>query len=213
MLNTRRFPLALFALFLVPSLFAIPLSSSPSPSILRSVHVSCLVSLSLSLSQRDIPTPAIPDPAALARGPREINSPSLPFPSPSSSRPAKVADVRRRLHLHCHYESAHVARGMSFLLRAPVWLYHLRPCVRMRAWEGANVDCIIAARKREKGTRKMSRNDIRAKDPRLLSRALSFARFPFTSFHLAVFLLATSPANCHECAPVRCLLTFYAVSL
>lgn len=113
--------------------FAIPLSSSPFPR--RSSNRSmCLATfLSLFLSHRDIPTPAVPDPAARARGPREINSPSLPFPSPSPSRSTKVADVRRRLHLHCHYESAHVARGMSFLLRAPVCHHRLRPCTRMRA--------------------------------------------------------------------------------
>lgn len=119
--------------------FAIPLSSSPSSSILRSVHVSRHISPSLSLVLFLSPAPRHPHPRDT--GPRRAREGSprdkfalfaVPFSLAESSRPAKVADVRRRLHLHCHYESAHVARGMSFLLRAPVWLYRLRTCAYAR---------------------------------------------------------------------------------
>lgn len=149
MLNTRRFPLAPFAPFLIPSLLPslslfilLPIDSPIGPCV--SLHFS--LSLSLSSAPRH-PHPRGTGPRRVrARGPCEINSPSLPFPSPSPSRPTKVADVRRRLHLHCHYESAHIARGMSFLLRAPVWLYHPRPCARVRACgegEGGGLTSIV----------------------------------------------------------------------
>lgn len=208
MLNTPRSPPPLR---LSPSRhLAIPfLVDSPI-----SVHVSRRVSF--FLWYRDIPTPAVADPA-VRDGPHKINSPppSLSFPSSSRvDRLAKVADVRRSLHLHCHYESAYVVQSMSFLLGwacvgATAWYsteYRVesgyrrcttvdaRLCIRVHVCHisctcvfvyvacGANVvDCIIATRgterEREKGTwGKMGRNDIRAKHPRLLSCALSFAR-------------------------------------
>jgi len=136
--------------------FVIPLSSSPSSSILRSVYVSRHISLSLSLSR----TARHPHPRDIKPRRTREESPrdkfalfAVLFSLAESSRPAKVADVRRRLHLYCHYESAHVARHVVLVTRACVALQSPFVCVRMRAW-GANVDCIIATRREEKARRR-----------------------------------------------------------
>lgn len=112
-------------------------------------------------------------------GSRKINSP-LPLLSPSPSQrrvkrhdEGERRDVRRgtSTYVHCHYESAHNARSVSFLLRActvQISLPASRVCVRiyLRMPTGATHRLYNRGQEEEKKKPgKMRRDDITAKDP------------------------------------------------
>jgi len=118
---------------------SLSLSSSPSSSILRSVYVSRHISLSHTHTHTHTHTATSPPPHILDPNPREIN---VILSLVESSRPAMEADARRRFHLHCHYESTHVAREICrscyIRLCGPISV-----CVRIRTWKGRGLTSIV----------------------------------------------------------------------